>query len=86
MNKTKIVGLAVLGMMAGCQGQSSDSMNKSAMGIEKCYGIVKKGMNACGNSKHGCSGKSVKDGAKDEWVKLPKGLCKKLVGGNLKEG
>lgn len=85
MKKTQMVGIAILGMLAGCQGQTSDTMGENK-NKEKCYGISKKGMNACGNSWHGCGGKSIKDGAKDEWIYLSSGVCSKIVGGSLKEG
>lgn len=51
---------------------------------EKCYGIAKAGKNDCGSKKHGCAGVAKIDGAPDEWLFLPKGVCEKIVGGNLK--
>ena len=54
-------------------------------GFEKCYGIVKAGKNDCGTSGHACAGQSTKDGAPDEWIYVPKGMCEKIVGGKLKK-
>ncbi len=52
-------------------------------GFEKCGGIVKAGMNDCGNSKHACGGQSTKDAQADDWIFVPKGTCAKIVGGVL---
>lgn len=53
---------------------------------EKCYGVVKAGQNDCANldQSHSCQGQSTKDGDAGEWVYLPKGLCSKLVNGEVK--
>lgn len=48
---------------------------------EKCYGIAKAGQNDCGTAKHSCAGETKVDGQKDEWLFVPTGLCKKIVGG-----
>jgi uncharacterized membrane protein len=50
---------------------------------EKCYGVVKAGMNDCASKSgsHACAGMAKEDGSKDEWVTVPAGLCDKLVGG-----
>ncbi len=51
---------------------------------EKCYGVVKAGMNDCGNASgtHSCAGMAKKDADSGEWVYVPKGLCDKLAGGS----
>ena len=51
--------------------------------MEKCYGIAKKGMNACGTKDHSCAGLAATDNDPDEWILVPVGTCKKL-GGILK--
>lgn len=58
--------------------------NAMEEGKEKCYGVVKAGHNDCGNASktHSCAGHSTVDGAGDEWVSVPAGLCEKLVGGS----
>lgn len=52
---------------------------------EKCYGVVRAGMNLCGSAdkEHGCAGQATEDGSGVEWLALPKGTCEKLVGGSL---
>jgi len=51
---------------------------------EKCYGIVKAGMNDCATSRQSCAGSAKKDKQTDAFLFLPKGTCEKIVGGNLK--
>ena len=53
--------------------------------MEKCFGIVKAGMNDCKSAAHSCAGHSAKDGAVGEFLKVPTGLCDKIVGGSTKE-
>jgi uncharacterized membrane protein len=50
---------------------------------EKCYGVAKAGKNDCAGAKHACSGQSTKAGDANEWIKVPKGTCERLVGGSL---
>jgi len=52
-------------------------------GTEKCYGVAKAGKNDCAGAKHACAGQGSKAGDANEWVKLPKGTCERLVGGSL---
>lgn len=51
--------------------------------VEKCYGVVKARKNDCSTSRHSCAGQAKTDGAADEWVRVPTGLCLKLVNGSL---
>ncbi|MCA9521934.1 MAG: DUF2282 domain-containing protein [Myxococcales bacterium] len=73
---------AILGLGIGVA--SVSPANAEGMSKEKCYGIVKKGKNDCGTSKHGCSGKATKDNDPEEWIFVPKGTCEKIAGGSLK--
>jgi uncharacterized membrane protein len=50
---------------------------------EKCYGVAKAGKNDCAGAKHACAGQGAKASDGNEWVKLPKGTCERLVGGSL---
>jgi len=87
-NIAKITCAAVVSAglaMAVAQAQAAP---KSKM--VKCYGIAQKGKNDCGGAKaatgHACQGQAVKSRDKYDWLLLPKGLCKKLVGGSTKPG
>ena len=51
---------------------------------EKCYGIVKAGMNDCATAKASCAGSATTDKQKDAFLFLPKGVCDKIVGASLK--
>jgi uncharacterized membrane protein len=50
---------------------------------EKCYGIVKAGMNDCQTATASCAGSAKKDQQSDAFIFLPKGTCNKIVGGRL---
>lgn len=87
MKDTKtIANSALAGILA--LGLSTTSGNATAeeekVEIEKCQGIVKAGMNDCGTSKHACAGLAEVDSDPEEWIKLPKGTCEKIVGGVVK--
>jgi uncharacterized membrane protein len=64
---------------------TSDKMQKMMKGMEKCYGVVKAGMNDCGSSvSNKCAGTSLVDGDKSAWLLVPKGTCNKIVGSSMK--
>jgi len=50
---------------------------------EKCYGVAKAGKNDCAGATHACAGQGTKSNDANEWVKVPKGTCDRLVGGSL---
>ena len=79
----KIVNGALARVMAlGLSVAAPDAM-AAKKGFEKCAGIVKAGKNDCGNSRHSCAGQASKDAMADEWLYVPNGTCKKIVGGNI---
>lgn len=78
LTQSAIASLFVLGTVA-----SGNALAAKA-GFEKCEGVVKAGMNDCGTSKHSCSGQAKVDSDKDEWLYVPEGTCKKIVGATLK--
>ena len=49
--------------------------------FEKCYGVVKAGLNDCQTSTHSCAGTSTADNQGDAWVYVPAGTCAKLSDG-----
>ncbi len=61
----------------------ADAQAQGTSSKEKCYGVVKAGMNDCGTSEHGCAGLASVDGHPKEWLFLPAGTCEKLTGGSL---
>ncbi len=84
-NTTKTVHSALAGVIAlGMAGMSADAL-AGRPGHEKCAGIVKANMNDCGTSQHNCAGQAATDGDPEEWIYVPEGTCKKIVGGRLKQ-
>lgn len=77
-----LIGLTITGTVAA--ETSMAAMPLPDKNLEKCYGVVKAHLNDCGNQSHGCSGEAKMAGDKNEWVAVPRGLCNKIVGGNLK--
>lgn len=65
---------------------SEAAMAADASPTEKCYGIVKTGMNDCATATASCAGSAEKDNQKDAFLLLPKGACEKIVGGSLVAG
>lgn len=63
--------------------QPSTPQLVTAPQMEKCYGIVKAGMNDCKTASQGCASSATKDSQPDAFIFLPKGLCSRIVGGNL---
>lgn len=65
---------------------SSATMSTDAFAAEtneKCYGIVKAGMNDCATVTASCASSATRDRQRDAFVFVPKGLCKKIAGGYL---
>lgn len=77
--KSALIGAMTLGIAA-----VAPSAMAAKDGFEKCEGVAAKGMNDCGNSRHGCAGQATVDNAADEWIYVPAGTCKKIAGGKVK--
>ncbi len=82
---SSVISAAILSLSA--TGALAHLEPRKDEGKEKCYGVVKAGKNSCASkaNKHSCSGRAKSDGDPNEWIKLPNGLCEKLVGGSLTE-
>ncbi|MDH5573655.1 MAG: DUF2282 domain-containing protein [Gammaproteobacteria bacterium] len=72
-------------IIAACLSLGATNAFANKAGMEKCSGIVKAGMNDCGNSKHACAGQAKTDRDAEEWVYVPKGTCEKIAGGKVKK-
>ena len=46
---------------------------------ERCYGVVRIAQNDCATAKHSCASQATIDGAPEEFIMLPKGLCERIV-------
>jgi len=84
MNSKQVAHAAIAGVIALGLSTVAPQALAGKEGMEKCMGIVKKGMNDCGTSKHACAGQAKTDGDKEEWIYVPKGTCDKIVGGTVK--
>lgn len=86
MDLDKIVKSAMTSFLAisaiGACMTSTDAI--AAEKMEKCYGIVKAGLNDCQTAKASCAGSSTKDKQRGAFIFLPTGTCDKIVGGTLK--
>lgn len=83
--KDAIAAVLALSVTGATTVAIADDMS-APKGMEKCYGIAKKGKNDCGTATHGCGGEAKTDGDKKEWIAVPNGLCNKIVGGSIKSG
>ncbi len=75
---TSALALTITGAMI-----SSEPAFAADQQMEKCYGIVKAGMNDCQTSSQSCASSATKDRQPDAFIFLPKGDCNKIVGGSL---
>lgn len=73
-----------LGLSSSHAASPNQPSKANKEGLEKCYGIVKSGLNDCGADTHACASQSVKDSDPNDWLYLPKGTCEKIVGGKTK--
>ena len=83
MKKDQIIKSAITAFLAMATTTSVFSADAPTT-TEKCYGIARAGMNDCSTATSSCASSSTKDGQADAFILLPKGLCERIVGGNLK--
>jgi len=79
--KSAVAAFLVLATTHSVVAANADSHSQVS---EKCYGVVKAGLNDCATATSSCAGSSSTDNQADAFLFVPKGLCDKLVGGNLK--
>ncbi len=74
---TAVFAFSTSGVIAAEKTSATSQQN------EKCYGIVKAGLNDCATTTQSCAGSATKDNQSDAFIFLPKGTCEKIVGGSL---
>lgn len=79
---TQAIVTAIISVTAATSATAVSAEEKK-MTMEKCYGIVKKGMNDCGTAAHPCQAESPKDSDPNEWIFVPSGTCQKIVGNSM---
>ncbi len=47
---------------------------------EQCAGVVKAGLSDCASAEHICAGMNTDDSNEADWLWLPAGTCKKIIG------
>lgn len=83
--KSAITAAITLGIVAGSSTTlATAGKSEAPKEMEKCYGVVKAGMNDCGTPTHSCASHATKDADAGEWIYVPKGMCDKIVGGKTK--
>lgn len=84
MTNTKLLVSSALAALAALAATATVAQagpaEKPDYTFEKCYGIVKAGLNDCQTSTHSCAGTSTADNQGDSWVYVPTGTCSKLTG------
>ena len=87
MNKDRLINSTMLAFLALTTHQATFAAPVTAPSAtessEKCYGIVKTGLNDCATATASCAGSSTRDNQEDAFLFLPKGVCEKIVGGHL---
>jgi uncharacterized membrane protein len=86
--KMSVGAILAVGLTMGASASMAADKDKDKVKgekMEKCYGIVKKGMNDCGAGNHSCQGLSPTNNDPNEWIFLPVGSCSKIVGGVVKK-
>ena len=87
MTDTKLLVSSALAALAALAATAtiahSGPAEKPGYSFEKCYGIVKAGLNDCQTATHSCAGTSTADNQGDSWVYVPSGTCAKVTGGSL---
>ena len=84
MNKDILIKSVALAFLTLTNHATSAAGTEIEPALEKCYGIVKTGMNDCATTTASCAGSATKDKQKDAFLLLPKGACEKIVDGRLK--
>lgn len=84
-NKNALIKSAIASILTLATANSAFMTNSAlaASKTEKCYGIVKTGMNDCHTATAACAGSATQDNQPDAFILLPKGTCNKIVGGSL---
>ena len=86
MTDTKLLVSSALAALAALAATAAVAQagpaEKPGYTFEKCYGVVKAGLNDCQTASHSCAGTSTADSQGDSWVYVPSGTCLKLTGGS----
>jgi uncharacterized membrane protein len=73
---------ALAALAATSQLAQSGPADQPGYEFEKCFGVVKAGLNDCQTNTHSCAGTSTADNQGDAWIYVPAGTCTKITGGS----
>jgi uncharacterized membrane protein len=84
MNATRLlIGSAIAAATSiAAATASAGPAPKPEFSFEKCFGIVKAGLNDCQTATHSCAGTTTADNQGDSWIYVPAGTCAKITGGS----
>ena len=84
MNSTRIlIGSALAAMTSfATTAANAGPAAQPEFSFEKCYGVVKAGLNDCQTATHSCAGTATADNQNDSWIYVPAGTCGKITGGS----
>jgi uncharacterized membrane protein len=77
------IACVTTGALGATAGYVTKGLTAADVPQDKCYGISAPMQNDCQTVSNSCAGTSATDRQWDAFVMLPKGLCKKISGGNL---
>ncbi len=84
-NKTNLIKSAITSILTitTATGLLATTSALAEPQTEKCYGIVKAGLNDCQTKNASCAGSATKNKQGDAFILLPKGTCTKIVDASL---
>ena len=86
MTDTKLIVSSALAALTVLEATTAFAQSgpaaKPGYEFEKCYGVVKAGLNDCQTNTHSCAGTSTADNQGDAWIYVPSGTCTKITGGS----
>lgn len=83
-SNTVIISAFAAAMALTAAGHVSAQQAQKPANSEKCYGVVKAGLNDCQTATSSCAGTATRDRQADSWIYVPAGTCKKIAGGSVK--
>ena len=83
-NTRLLIGSALAAMTSFAAAAANASpIAQPEFSFEKCYGVVKAGLNDCQTATNSCAGTVTQPKQADAWIYVPTGVCGKISGGSL---
>lgn len=82
LQNSAVILTAIAAALAVIETQTQGFRDGTALsGRERCYGVARQAANDCATARHSCAAQAKKDGDRNEWIMVPRGVCDKLIGG-----